>query len=268
MVPVVVWHWVQQHRWLSIIVLAFVIVSCAGGTAWALVFRTVSSPVGLREALRMYRREQTEKMLTSLRSRLPAPGVYTYRTRGGEGLSLMGVQRSFPDSTSMIVTGQLCAHVSWVPITQHTETTTLCTGPAGSLSESSVVSDESIAGTSTTSRLTCPSTAYVIPPDVRPGQHWDATCSMDNPAERVSLEGRALGPATVTVGGTTVSTEHTRVTFTYREGALRGTSPTDFWIVPSSGLIVREHESVGVTQGGVHYSEDMDTTLSRLSPDR
>ena len=65
----VVWHWVQQHRWLSIIVLAFVILSCAGGTAWALVFRTVSSPVGLREALRIYRREQTEKMLTSLRSR-------------------------------------------------------------------------------------------------------------------------------------------------------------------------------------------------------
>jgi hypothetical protein len=266
---VVLWHWVQQHRWLSIIVLAFVIVSCAGGTAWALVFRTVSSPVGLREALRMYRREQTEKMLSTLRTRLPAPGVYTYRTRGGEGLSLMGVQRSFPDSTSMIVTGDRCAAVSWVPITQHTETTTMCTGPAGSLTESSVVSNESIAGTSTTSKLTCPSTAYVIPPDVRTGQRWRATCSMDNPAERVSLHGRALGRATVSVGGTSVSAEHTRVTFVYGHGALRGTSPTDFWIVPDSGLIVREHESVGVTQGGVHYSEDMDTTLrGGLSPDR
>ena len=78
-----VWHWVQQHRLLSVIVLALVIVSCAGGTAWALVFRTVSSPVGLREALRMYRREQTGKMLTTLRNRMPAPGVYTYRTSGG-----------------------------------------------------------------------------------------------------------------------------------------------------------------------------------------
>ena len=56
-----VWQWVQQHRLLSVIVLALVIVSCAGGTAWALVFRTVSSPVGLREALRMYRREQTRQ---------------------------------------------------------------------------------------------------------------------------------------------------------------------------------------------------------------
>ena len=91
-----VWQWVQQHRLLSVIVLAFVIVSTAGGTAWALVFRTVSSPVGLREALRMYRSEQTGKMLASLRNKLPAPGVYTYRTSGGEGLNLVGVQRSSP----------------------------------------------------------------------------------------------------------------------------------------------------------------------------
>ena len=66
-----VWHWVQQHRLLTVLILAFVIVSTAGGTAWALVFRTVSSPVGLREALRMYRREQTDKML-SLAAQPPA----------------------------------------------------------------------------------------------------------------------------------------------------------------------------------------------------
>ena len=93
---VFVWQWVQQHRLLSVIVLALVIVSCAGGTAWALVFRTVSSPVGLREALRMYRNEQTGKVLASLRNRMPAPGVYTYRTSGGESLNLVGVARSFP----------------------------------------------------------------------------------------------------------------------------------------------------------------------------
>ena len=130
-----VWHWVQQHRLLTVLILAFVIVSTAGGTAWALVFRTVSSPVGLREALRMYRREQTGKMLASLRNQLPAPGVYTYRTSGGEGLNLMGVQRSFPSTTSMIVADGRCATVSWVPITQHTEATTVCDGPHGALDD-------------------------------------------------------------------------------------------------------------------------------------
>ena len=120
-----VWQWVQQHRVLSVIALALVIVSCAGGTAWALVFRTVSSPVGLREALRIYRREQTGKAMASLRNRLPVPGVYTYRTTGGEGLNLVGVSRSFPSSTSMIVADGRCATVSWVPIEQHTESTTV-----------------------------------------------------------------------------------------------------------------------------------------------
>src|SRR5271156_614130 len=108
-------------------------VSCAGGTAWALVFRTVSSPVGLREALRMYRREQTGKALATLRNRMP-PGVYAYRTTGGESLNLVGVARSFPSSTSMIVADGRCATVSWVPITQHTDAITVCNGPGGALS--------------------------------------------------------------------------------------------------------------------------------------
>ena len=107
----ILWHWVQQHRLLTVLLLAFVIVSSAGGTAWALVFRTVSSPVGLREALRIYRREQTGKMLATLRNHLPAPGVYTYNTTGGEGLSLMGVSRGFPSTSSMVVEQGHCANV-------------------------------------------------------------------------------------------------------------------------------------------------------------
>jgi len=264
---VFVWQWVQQHRLLSVLVLALVIVSSAGGTAWALVFRTVSSPVGLREALRIYRREQTGKVIATLRNRLPAPGVYTYRTSGGEGLSLMGVQRSFPSSSSMIVADGRCATLSWVPITQHTESTTVCAGPDGSLSVPRLVTDESIAGTTTTSTVRCPATAYLLPPGTRPSARWAATCSLTDPAEQVSLAGAALGPATMAVGGHDVSVEHIRLTLTF-SGVDSGTNPTDFWIVPSSGLVVREHETVGVTQGGVRYSEGMDIMLTGLDPMR
>ena len=262
-----VWQWVQQHRLLSVLVLALVIVSSAGGTAWALVFRTVSSPVALREALRLYRREQTGKVVATLRNRLPAPGVYTYRTSGGEGLSLMGVQRAFPSSSSMIVADRRCATLSWVPITEHTESTTVCAGADGSLSVPRLVTDESIAGTTTTSTVRCPATAYLLPPRTRSAARWAATCSLTDPAEKVALAGVALGPATMTVGGHDVSVEHTRVTLTF-SGIDGGTNPTDFWIVPSSGLVVREHETVGVTQGGVRYSENMDIVLNRLDPMR
>jgi hypothetical protein len=67
------------------------------------------------------------------------------------------------------------------------------------------------------------------------------------------------------VGGQMVSVIHTRLMLTFT-GVEHGTNPTDFWIVPSSGLIVREQETVGVTQGNVHYTENMETTLTRLDP--
>ncbi len=259
------WHWVQQHRLLSVIVLALFMVSCAGGTAWALVFRTVSSPVGLRDALRMYRREQTAKTLATVRNRLPAPGVYTYRTSGGESLNLVGVARSFPASTSMIVADGRCATVSWVPITQHTEATTVCNAANGALTIPKLVTDETIAGSTSTSIINCPASTYLLPPGARPGQRWGVTCLLASPAERIELAGRALGQSTMVVGGQPVSVMHTRLMLTFT-GTEHGTNPTDFWIVPSSGLIVREQETVGVTQGTVHYTENMETTLTRLDP--
>jgi hypothetical protein len=264
---VFLWQWVQQHRILSVLVLAVIILSSAGGTAWALVFRTVASPVGLREAVRMYRREQTERMLTSLRNHLPPPGVYTYNTTGGEGLSLMGVARAFPSSTSMIVTDGRCATVSWVPITQHTEATSVCSGADGALTVPRLVTTESIASTDTTSTVDCPPTAYLLPPAAQTGAHWAAECSLLSPAEKVGFRGEVLGRSTMPVGGTTVAVEHTRFVLTYN-GSESGTNPTDVWVVPSTGLIVREKEQVGVNSGGVRYTENMEATLAGLAPAR
>ena len=70
------------------------------------------------------------------------------------------------------------------------------------------------------------------------------------------------------VAGHAVSVSHTRLDFTFTGSTEQGTNPIDFWIVPSSGLIVREKESVGVTQSGVRYTETMETTLTALSPAR
>jgi hypothetical protein len=263
----IVWNWVQQHRVLSVLILAVVIVTTAGGTAWALVFRTVSSPVGLREALRVYRKEQTAKVLGSLRAHLPAPGVYTYRTTGGESLSLVGMSRGFPSRTSMVVADDRCATVSWLPLVQHTETTTICATPGDGLQLPKLVTFESIAGSQTTSTIECPATAWLLPPSPSKDMRWSATCSLVNPKERVSMTGTRLGSSTMTVGGQAVDVDHVRVDFRF-EGAQSGTNPTDFWVVPSTGLIVREHELVSADQSGVHYSESMDTVLTGLSPVR
>ena len=228
-------------------VLALFIVGCAGGTAWALVFRTVSSPVGLREALRMYRREQTSKVIASLRNKTPVPGVYTTDQRGREPQS-GGCGAPVPLEHVHDRRRRGLRNVSRVPITQHTEAMTVCNGPGGALSIPKLVTNESIAGSTTTSTVDCPATAYLYPPAVCPGQRWGATGVPASPAEKVLLTGQALGPATMVVGGHAVSVEHTRVTLTFI-GSENGTNPTDFWFVPGNGLIVRERESVGVTQG-------------------
>jgi hypothetical protein len=79
--------------------------------------------------------------------------------------------------------------------------------------------------------------------------------------------GEVLGTSTVAVAGHPVTAEHTRFTEIF-SGSERGTDPTDFWVVPATGLIVREKEAVGVSQGSVHYTEDMDAVLSGLTPVR
>jgi hypothetical protein len=129
------------------------------------------------------------------------------------------------------------------------------------------VTTESIASTDTTSTVECPSTAYLVPPVGRTGARWSAACSLQSPSEKVGFNGEALGRSTMAVGGTSVTVEHTRFVLTFK-GSQSGTNPTDFWVVPSTGLIVREKEEVGVTSGGVTYSENMEATLSRLTPDR
>jgi hypothetical protein len=131
-----------------------------------------------------------------------------------------------------------------------------------------LVTDESIAGTASKSTINCPASTYLLPPAARPGQRWVATCSQVSPAEKIMLAGQALGQSTMRVGGRAVSVTHTRLTFTFTGAAEQGTNPIDFWILPSSGLIVREKETVAVTQSGVRYAENMETTLTGLSPAR
>jgi hypothetical protein len=261
----VVWGWVQQHRWLSLVALAIVVIGTAGGTAWALVFRTVSSPINLKDALRLYRKEAVTSLANSWRARLPRPGVYTYRTSGGEGLSVMGAQRSFPARSSMIVTDGTCTHVTWAPFVQHTETTTVCPTTSGAYTIPSTVTHETIGGSTTTSTLDCPATLYLLPPNLRAGSHWSARCTLSDPHEAVTVDGVALGRIAVTVGGQRVEVEHVRLTQHF-VGAASGTNPTDYWVIPTNGLIVREVEDVEVTQDGVHYRQNSDTRLTSLTP--
>jgi hypothetical protein len=267
MLPVPLWNFVQHHRWLSLLFLTVVVVGTAGGTCWAVFFRTMSSPVSLGQALRLYRRDQTSTSPLGRASRPLAPGVYAYMTSGGESLSILGESRSFPPKTQMIVSDGpgSCSVLSWVPIAQHTETTTVCPGIDHSLMVSELVTHEQISGTTTTTVIDCPATAYLIPPIAAVGVRWTATCHQANPSENVVVDGLVVGGGPIDVGSQAVPAVHVRLSLQF-DGVTTGTAPTDYWISTASGLILREQERAAVTQEGVHYTEKMAALLTSPTP--
>jgi hypothetical protein len=262
------WTWVQAHRWLTIGLVAFVMVSTAGGTAWAVFFRTVASPISVRDALRLYRNGQKAQPAGQGSVHTPlAPGVYTYATTGGESLSLLGVDRSFPARTTMVVNtaADSCSSVNWVPIVQHTEETLVCPSIGKGLDMPTLSTFEQISGTTTTAVINCPATSYLVPPIAAVGVRWSAVCREVAPAQNMSIAGLVVGGGPVVVDGQAVPTVHVRLTQVF-DGVDVGTSTVDFWISTTRGLVVRESELVAVTQGGVRYHEDMDTVLTSLTP--
>jgi hypothetical protein len=249
--------------------LAVVMVGAAGGTCWAVFFRTVGSPVSLSQALRLYRRDSATSGSTPVPAfthDVLAPGVYAYATDGGEGLNLVGMSRSFPATSDMVVTAHgSCATVRWVPLSQHTETTVVCAAADHSLAVSQMVTDEAIAGATTTTTIDCPSTTYLVPPIAMPTVQSTSTCHQVSPAEGVTATGLVLGQSPLMVGRQRIDTLHVRLSLVFT-GTDSGTSPLDFWISTDRGLIVREEEAAHITQGSVHYTEQMDTRLTDLTP--
>lgn len=262
-----VFTWVAHHRLLATGVGVVVVVVLVAAGFWYLVLRSPGTQVGLRQALRLYRQGQPDGGVGTS-TRLPPSGVYRYRTSGSEQLSVGGINRAFPGTTQMIVTGSTCATVRWEPLVQHTEATVVCPAARGALTMSTALSDESIAGTQTDEVIACPPDTYFVPPDPVPGLRWSATCH--TAGRPVPLTGQVLGRSSVTVGGRSLPAIHTRLTFTF-SGAETGTNPTDYWIEPGDGLILRQHETVDVSQqdgplGRVRYHESMDATLESTTP--
>jgi hypothetical protein len=258
--------WFAHHRiWALGAGIAVLIAAVAVGV-WFLVLRSPGTQVDLRQALRLYRHDQQDPPAVD-GSMLPAPGVYNYRTSGYERLSVGGISRSFPSSSEMVVTDTACATVRWVPFQQHMEGLVECSGRNGAVGMVSALSDEEIAGVRTTEVIHCPAGAYFVPPRPALGQRWSATCHAGSQA--VAFGGRVLGWSTVAVRGRHEPALHTRLTLSFR-GEESGSNPTDYWVSPTTGLILKEQETVDLSQragplGSVVYREQMAIVLTSLS---
>jgi hypothetical protein len=259
------WSWIAQHRWALMGFGGVAVLLAVVAGVWFFMVRSPGTPLSLRQALRLYR---TSEKAAHVDDRLPPPGVYKYRTSGSEQLGFAGIARTFPASTTMIVTGSRCDTVDWEALEQHIEETVVCPTSSGALDVKSTVTREQLAGQTVTSIVDCPSRSYLVPPNPWAGERWSSTCS--SPGLRVTLTGQVMGTEPVRVGKATVEALHTRLVFHYA-GAESGTSPTDYWLSSANGLILRQHETAAVSQsvgplGSVRYHEQMDLALESLAP--
>jgi hypothetical protein len=265
-VPVLTW--VANHRlWALGIGVAVLLVAVATGI-WIFFLRSPGTQLDLRQALRLYR--QVERAGDPANPRLPPPGVYRYRTTGNERLSVAGISRAFPSTTNAIVTDTRCATVKWEPFLQHVEGQVECPIGSGGLGLVSFPSSEEIAGITTNMAIDCPPGTYLVPPEAVVGERWRTTCHA--PGQVVALTGRVVGFSTVTVEGRHVPSVHTRLSMSI-SGSESGTSPSDYWVSLTDGMILRELESVNVLQaagplGSVDYTEQMGISLQSLTPVR
>lgn len=262
------WTWVTHHRLMTAGVTVFTLLAAVAAGIWFFTLRSPGTPLDLRQALRLYRTvaNRSSAVAADGETDLPPPGVYRYRTSGGEKLSFGGIARSFPDATEMIVTDRSCATVQWEPLRQHVEGMVLCQH-RGALELTSTNSFEQIAGSTDTTVIDCPAGTYLLPPRPRPGERWATVCWSGH--QRVTASGQVLGAATVAVGHQQVPALHVRLTLHFAGNEV-GANPNDFWLAPD-GLILRQKEEVDLAQqagplGTVHYSEQMAVTLESLQP--
>lgn len=98
-----VFTWINQHRGWSVSISVLLLIVIGVAAAYFFFFRTTTTPLDLRQAIRLYRERQSTSW-RHLRG-MPNDGVYEYSTSGQEGLSVLGINRHYPDRTTMIITG-------------------------------------------------------------------------------------------------------------------------------------------------------------------
>lgn len=261
--------WINHHKFLLLGAgVAVLIVAVAVGV-WFFILRSTSTPVNLRQALRLYRQDQHSGSTVDGVG-LPPPGVYRYRTSGDERLNFGGITRSFPTATNMIVTDTRCATERWEPIEEHMEGIVECRLKDGAYTLTSSLAYEEIAGTRTTTVIQCPTSAYLLPHDPHPGERWRAECHSAD--LNVAFSGTVIGTSSVDVAGRAVPAVHTRLVLTF-SGSESGTNPCDYWVSPKDGLILSEREKVDVDEpsgplGSVRYTEQMAIGVDSSAPVR
>jgi hypothetical protein len=198
----------------------------------------------------------------------PEPGVYRYRTTGGENVSVLGAHHNYPAETFAVVrrTGGCGWTMRSEVIREHVDERQMCSEP-GRLLQVLQRREVEFFGTRDGGGFSCdpPQVQHAVG-DAR-GATWRGSCGDDRAAGE--LLRTTLGTGQATVGGITVDVIRIRVDGTLT-GWARGTSTDVLTVVAATGLPVvweRTVDTVADAFGAsVRYQENARFELVSLTP--
>ena len=243
----------RRHRLAAGLVLAAAI--AAGlGAAWAggLLFTDTARPASLQTALQRFR--------ASDRRPRTLDGVYTYATRGGESLDVLGGTRHpYPATTTITVVEVPCGvQLRWDALAGRSTTWTLCSA-ASSVDLRRLEEVHSFFGSHDRTLYTCASP---------PGGTGRFTCRSRRNVEtgRTSVVGRAQ----LDVGGAPVAALRLRTTARV-SGGDRGTETVEWWLdarsrLPLELVVTSRTSRPEPLIGRAHYREDATLRLVSATP--
>jgi uncharacterized protein YndB with AHSA1/START domain len=245
------------RRWLvAVLFLAVVAIAAVLGVAWAsgLLFSDAARPASAGSALERFRASDPHPR--------PLDGVYTYRTRGGESLDVLGGSRHrYPVTTTItVVEVPPCIQLRWDALAGRSTTWTLCTGSGSVLLQRL---DEVHSFFGQTDR-----TLYVCTPQSGGGRRF--TCHSRHGVE--TGQESVAGYVGLDVGGVRVRALRVRMTARVN-GRNRGIETVDWWLVLRQALPLELIVSSRTSRsepliGQAHYQEDATLRLVSMTPKR
>ncbi|MDQ6927899.1 MAG: hypothetical protein M3159_04460 [Actinomycetota bacterium] len=178
---------------------------------------------------------------------LPRPGVYSYRTTGGERISFLDYHRSYSATTVRIVTRHGCGvREEQRFLVQHLEYYDRCGDGLPAYG-----TDIAYWWTHGTQDFHCAGGSF-DGARMRPGEESTWQCADED--TRAAQSTTYVGDETVAVAGRTLAARHTRWT-TQFSGATEGSAVVDDWFDPATGLVLREQRNIGLKVGSAFVGD-------------
>ena len=241
-----------------------------GGALSLRALTETAEPATVAGAIERFRAQANavRELPPELRGHAPLPGAYVYATRGFEVSHVLGTRRhAYPRRTAITVSATAggCLRVRWDALARRSDAVLTCRRIDGGWQLVSRSEVHAFAGHVDRRTYRCTPASTHRPARLVVGARWSSRCTIDG---TTTIErGTVLGQRTLALAGRRVRTLLLR-TRTRLSGDTLGTGTTLAWVLPRTGLLVREAivnaNSTDTLVGEVRYEER--ATLALTSP--